>query len=102
MVKPCVYYHDCSNYDPELTSTHFTSRSNLVTWAFVCENYRFIENFCNLRSKVGLTIQLNDIWRLNSIKGLSHSLDLVKGHSILKSELFLSKDVVFFKTKVHM
>ena len=31
------YYQVCSNYDPGLTSTYFTTRSNLVPYAFVWE-----------------------------------------------------------------
>ena len=31
------YYQICSNDDPELTVTYFTARSNLVSYAFVCE-----------------------------------------------------------------
>ena len=31
------YYQVCSNYDPELTLTYFTARSNLVPYAFVWE-----------------------------------------------------------------
>ena len=35
----CKYYIDCSNYDPGLTLTHFTPRSNLGK----SENYYFLE-----------------------------------------------------------
>ena len=40
----CVweYYQSCSNYDPGLTLTHFTPRSNLVTYAFVWEKVKII------------------------------------------------------------
>ena len=38
----CKYYQDCSNYDPGLTLTHFTPRSNLVTQAFVWEKVKII------------------------------------------------------------
>ena len=31
------YYQVCSNDDPELTTTYFTARSNLVPYAFVWE-----------------------------------------------------------------
>ena len=31
------FYQVCSNYDPELTLTYFTARSNLVPYAFVWE-----------------------------------------------------------------
>ena len=37
----CEYYQGCSNYDPELTLTHFTPRSNLVTKALVWEKVIF-------------------------------------------------------------
>ena len=32
------YYQVCSNDDAGLTLTYFTARSNLVPYAFVCEN----------------------------------------------------------------
>ena len=32
------YYQVCSNYDPGLTLTYFTARSNFVLYAFVREN----------------------------------------------------------------
>ena len=40
----CVweFYQSCSNYDPGLTLTHFTPRSNLVTKAFVWEKLKKI------------------------------------------------------------
>ena len=38
----CEYYQDCSNYDPGLTFTYFTLRSNLVTQAFVLEKVKII------------------------------------------------------------
>ena len=41
----CKYYQDCSNYDPGLTLTYFTSKSNLVTWAFVWEKVKIIYLF---------------------------------------------------------
>ena len=31
------YYQVCSNVDPGLTLTYFTTRSNLVPYAFVCQ-----------------------------------------------------------------
>ena len=40
----CVweYYQGCTNYDPGLTLTYFTPRSNLVTYAFVWEKVKII------------------------------------------------------------
>ena len=38
----CEYYQGCSNHDPGLTLTYFTSRSNLVTWAFVWKKVKII------------------------------------------------------------
>ena len=49
------YYQDCSNYDPGLTLTHFTPRSNLVTKAFVWEKVKiiyFLETIAALGLKV--------------------------------------------------
>ena len=48
----CEYYQGCSNYDLWLTLTYFTSRSNLVTLAFVWEKVIFVfGNYCSLRSQ---------------------------------------------------
>ena len=49
------YYQSCSNYDPGLTLTYFTPRSNLVTYAFVWEKVKifyFLESFAALGLKV--------------------------------------------------
>ena len=42
-----------SKYDPGLTLTHFTPRSNLVTGFCMgkSENYLFFGNYCSLRSQ---------------------------------------------------
>ena len=48
------YYQSCSNYDPGLTLTHFTPRSNLVT-SFVWEKVKiiyFLETIAALGLKV--------------------------------------------------
>ena len=39
------YYQVCSNDDPGLTLTYFKARSNLVHYAFVCENQKLCQ--CN-------------------------------------------------------
>ena len=44
----CKYYQDCSNYDPGLTLTYFTSRSN---WEKSEDNY-FLETTAALGLKV--------------------------------------------------
>ena len=37
-LKPGIgYYQVCSNYDPRLTLTYFTTKSNLLPYAFVWE-----------------------------------------------------------------
>ena len=49
------YYQSYSNYDPGLTLTHFTPRSNLVTQAFVWEKVKiiyFLETIAALGLKV--------------------------------------------------
>ena len=51
----CKYYQGCSNFDPGLTLTYFTSRSNLVTKAFVWEKVKiiyFLETIAALGLKV--------------------------------------------------
>ena len=37
------YYQVCSNYDPDLTMTYFTARSNLVPYAFVWEKGKTVD-----------------------------------------------------------
>ena len=49
------YYQSCSNYDPGLTLTHFTPRSNLVTYAFVWEKLKIIY-FLELIADLGLKV----------------------------------------------
>ena len=52
----CKYYHDfCSNYDPELTSTYFVPRSNLVTCDFVWEKVKIIY-FSETIAAIGLKV----------------------------------------------
>ena len=50
------YYQFCSNDDPEMTSTYFTARSNLVLYAFVWEKGKtmdFSETIVVFDVKVG-------------------------------------------------
>ena len=42
------YYEDCQNYDPGLTLTHFTPRSNLGK----SENYYFLKTIAALGLKI--------------------------------------------------
>ena len=49
------YYQSCSNYDPGLTLTHFTPRSNLVTLAFVWEKVKII-HFLETVAALGLKV----------------------------------------------
>ena len=49
------YYQGCSNYDHGLTLTHFTPRSDLVTYAFVWEKVKviyFLETIAAVGPKV--------------------------------------------------
>ena len=56
-MKHCVweYYQSSLNYDPGLTLTHFTPRSNLVTYAFVWEKVKIIY-FLELIAALGLKV----------------------------------------------
>ena len=49
------YYQGCSNYDPGLTFTHFTSRSKLVTYAFVWEKVKIVY-FLETIAAIGLKV----------------------------------------------
>ena len=56
------YYQVCSNDDPGLTLTYFTSRSNLVPYAFVWEKDKtmdFSEIILVYNIKVGRCNQIN-------------------------------------------
>ena len=56
------YYQVYSNDDPGLTLTYFTARSNLVPYAFVCEQGKtmdFSETILVYDIKVGGCSQLN-------------------------------------------
>ena len=44
----CKYYQDCSNYDPGLTLTHFTLRSNLGK----SENFYYLDTIAAVGLKV--------------------------------------------------
>ena len=56
------YYQVCSNNDPGLTQTYFTTRSNFVPYAFVWENVKtmeFSETIVVYDIKVGICSQPN-------------------------------------------
>ena len=57
----------CSNDDPRVTLTFFTARSNLVTWAFLCEKVKtvdFSETLAACDLKVGRGRQLIEIMKV--------------------------------------
>ena len=67
----CEYYQDCSNYLPGLTLTHFTPRSNLVTYAFVLEKVKiiyFLETIAALKLKLVFRRNSWSIWNQSSYK----------------------------------
>ena len=74
------YYQVCSNDTPGLTLTYFTSRSNLVPYAFVLEKDKtmhfFPETIVLYDIKVGTCSQLNESFM--STKDQGHSLTLVQ------------------------
>ena len=74
----CEYYQGCSNYDPWLTFTYFTSRSNLVL-AFVWEKVKiiyFLETIAALGLKVALGIQVNELMKLSEYQRSRSFFDL--------------------------
>ena len=76
------YYQICSNDDPGLTLTYFTTQWNLVPCAFVWEKVKtmdFSETIVVYDIKVGRCSQLNE--NCTSTKGQGHSLTLVQNHS---------------------
>ena len=53
----------CSNYDPWLTLTYFTARSNFATWAFMWENVTMMDYLKIIDSRdleFGLYSKLNE------------------------------------------
>ena len=65
-VREC--YLDCSNYDPGLTLTYFTPRSNLVTQAFAWAKVKIIYNLGTVAAiglSVGQNIQIKELMKLN-------------------------------------
>ena len=64
-----------------MTLTYFTSRSNVVPYAFVREKgkqWMFSETIVVYDIKVGRCIQLNEYMKFMSTKGQGHSLTLVQ------------------------
>ena len=74
-----MFYQGYSNDNPGLTLTYFTTRSNLVPYAFVWEKVKtmdFSETIIVYDIKVGRCSQLNESFM--STKGQGHSLTLVQ------------------------
>ena len=69
------YYQVCSNDDPELNLTYFTTRSNLVPYAFVWKKGKTMDF-----SETVLVYDQSKCIFMN-IKDQRHSLNLVQGHS---------------------
>ena len=68
-----------SNYDPGLTLTYFTSRSNLVIQTFVWEKVKiiiFLETIAALDLKITLSIQLNELMKFSEYQWSRSSFDL--------------------------
>ena len=75
----CKYYQHCSNYDPGLTLTYFTPRSNLITWAFLWVKVKIIyclETIAALGLKVARSIQLNELMKLSEYQRSRSFFDL--------------------------
>ena len=43
----------CSHYDPGMTLTYFTARSNFATWAFMQEKIKMMEMFAACGLEIG-------------------------------------------------
>ena len=73
------YYQVCSNDDPGLTLTYFTTRSNLVPYAFVWEKGKtmdFSETIVVCDIKVGRCSQLNEYMKLYEYQRSRSFIDL--------------------------
>ena len=102
-VRKC--YQDYSNYDTRLILTYFTPSSNLVSLAFVWENWKllFFCNHCSLSSQSWL--KHSPKWD-NEGKWVSKVKVIVwswaKVTQISKLNLFCSDTVGSFEIKLHM
>ena len=73
------YYQVCSNDDPGLTLTYFTTRSNLVPYAFVWEKVKtidFSETIVVYDINVGICGQLNGYMKLYEYQRSRSLIDL--------------------------
>ena len=73
------YYQVCSNDDPGLTLTYFTTKSNLVPYAFVWEKVKtmdFSETIVVYDIKVGICSQLNEYMKLYEYQRSRSLIDL--------------------------
>ena len=79
------YYQVCSNDDPGLTLTYFTTRSNLVPYAFVREKVKtmdFSETIVVYDIKVRICSQLNEYMKLYEYQRSSSLTDLGQNLSV--------------------
>ena len=100
------YYQVFSNDDPGLTLTYFTSRSNLVPYAFVWEKVKtmdFLETIAVYDIKVGRCSQLNEYMKLYEYLRSRSLIDLGPNlsDSIVLS-LFSSITTMPIEAKFHM
>ena len=95
-LKLCVqhwvleYYQVCSNDDPGLTLTYFTTRSDLVPYAFVWEKVKtmdFSETVVVYDIKVGICSQLNEYMKLYEYQWSRSLIDQVPN---LSGSIFLT------------
>ena len=84
------FYQVCSNDDPGLTLPYFTTRSNLVPYAFVWEKVKtmdFSETIVVYDTNVGVCSQLNEYMKLYEDQKSRSLIDL--GPNLLDS-IFLN------------
>ena len=87
------YYQMCSDGDPRLTLTYFSSRSNLVPWAFEWRKGKTLylsKTVLSCDMKVGCT------WTSVSSKGQGHSMNKLANHQTSKLSItchVFSKDI---------
>ena len=101
------YYQVCSNDDPGLTSTHFTSRSNLVPYAFVWDKVKsmdFSETIVVYDIKVGRWIELNEYMKLYEYQRSRSCIYLCPSYSsnAIVSNFFSSITARPIEAKLHV
>ena len=87
------YYQMCTNADPLLTLTYFSSRSNLVPWAF---EWRKGETLYLSKTVLSCDMKVGCTWTSVNAKGQGHSMNKLANQQTSKLSItchVFSKDI---------